>query len=90
MSASNNTPAYEVHEGLDYVVVLAPDDTTDNATANFREADVARQFVRIFNAHENLVRRVADVLEGLEDVKLGGAMPARIKKLHAALKKAGT
>lgn len=46
---------YEVHEGMDYVVVLAPEDTTDSATARFRDAEIARKFVRAVNAHDALI-----------------------------------
>lgn len=48
------TKKYKVHEGDD-VVVLGPDDTTDNATATFRNADDARKFVKAANAHSELV-----------------------------------
>jgi hypothetical protein len=41
------------------------------------------------NAHDELVRRALDVLEGLEGKELDGAMPVRIEKLRAALAAAG-
>lgn len=40
-------------------------------------------------AAPELYRRAYDVLEGLEGVPLPGAMPTRVKKLRAALAKAG-
>jgi hypothetical protein len=51
--------------------------------------ELAAFIVRACNAHDDLVRRASDVLEGLEGLVLPGAMPVRVEKLRAALEKAG-
>jgi hypothetical protein len=47
---------YEVHEGQDYTVVLAPGETTDDATAHFTEADKARKFVHAMNLYAEMLK----------------------------------
>jgi len=84
------TPEYEVHQGLDYIVVLGPDDTTDSPTAEFYELDVAQKFVRACNAHDDLVK----ALQAMEMAMLGyvhqnDITKAALAKCRAALAKAG-
>lgn len=55
------TKKYKVHEGEDYVAVLAPDDTTDNATAKFRSAEDAKQFVKAVNAYPDTIGALRSV-----------------------------
>lgn len=48
------------HTGLDYAVLLADGETTDNATANFRDGKMAAKVAALLNAKPVRVTREGD------------------------------